>query len=72
MTQYERLLSILSKFSFIVESMRMEQKRYFATKNPIALKNAKHIEKKVDECLEAFRKNKTFGDNPQQYLFDKE
>jgi hypothetical protein len=50
----------------------MEQKRYFATKNPIALKNAKHIEKKVDECLEAFRKNKTFGDNPQQYLFDKE
>lgn len=41
----------LSEFIDLVQEMRFNQKRYFSTRNPEALKRSKELEKKVDEII---------------------
>lgn len=41
----------LSEFIDLVQEMRFNQKRYFATRNPEVLKRSKELEKKVDEII---------------------
>ncbi|MCA0428361.1 MAG: hypothetical protein LCH37_13090 [Bacteroidetes bacterium] len=42
-------------FVLTVESMRTEQKRFFATKQPVHLQNSKAYEKEVDTLIREFK-----------------
>ena len=57
-----------------VELMRKWQKEYFRTRDGLALRKAKEIEKELDEMITAYRGGNLLvnilGDNPNQTTLD--
>ena len=63
-TKLEQAEAIITK----VEQMRKWQKEYFATRDGLALRKAKQIEKEIDEMITAYRGGNLniIGDDPRQ------
>ena len=63
-TKLEQAEAIITK----VEQMRRWQKEYFATRDGLALRKAKQIEKEIDEMITAYRGGTLdiIGDDPRQ------
>ena len=63
-TKLEQAEAIITK----VEQMRKWQKDYFATRDGLALRKAKQIEKEIDEMITAYRGGNLniIGDDPRQ------
>jgi hypothetical protein len=58
------MISTWEGFFGLVYEMRLSQKKYFITRSPTALSEAKEKEEAVDECIK-YHRNKGAG-NPQQ------
>ena len=58
------MISTWEGFFSLVYEMRQSRMKYFLTRNPVALREAKCKEKAVDECIK-YHRNK-LADNPQQ------
>ena len=63
-TKLEQAEALITK----VEQMRKWQKEYFATRDGLALRKAKQIEKEIDEMITAYRGGNLdiIGDDPKQ------
>lgn len=68
MTKLEQAEAIITK----VEQMRRWQKEYFATRDVLALRKAKQIEKEIDDMITAYRGGNIniIGDDPKQTTLD--
>ena len=70
MTKLEQAEMVITK----VELMRKWQKEYFRTRDGLALRKAKEIEKELDEMITAYRGGNLLvnilGDNPNQTTLD--
>lgn len=69
-TKLEQAEMVIAK----VELMRKWQKEYFRTRDGLALRKAKEIEKELDEMITAYRGGNLLvnisGDNPNQTTLD--
>ena len=67
-TKLEQAEALITK----VEQMRKWQKEYFATRDGLALRKAKQIEKEIDEMITAYRGGNLdiIGDDPRQTTLD--
>ena len=63
-TKLEQAEAIITK----VEQMRKWQKEYFATRDGLALRKAKDLEKEIDNMITAYRGGNLdiIGDDPRQ------
>ena len=67
-TKLEQAEAIIMK----VEQMRRWQKEYFATRDGLALRKAKDLEKEIDNMITAYRgvNINIIGDDPRQTTLD--
>ena len=67
-TKLEQAEAIITK----VEQMRRWQKEYFATRDGLALRKAKEIEKEIDKMITDYRGGNLdiIGDDPKQTTLD--
>ena len=67
-TKLEQAEALITK----VEQMRKWQKEYFATRDGLALRKAKELEKEIDYMITSYRGGNLdiIGDDPEQTTLD--